>query len=357
MAKNQSIHRVVHKIFLENPYSLFTTKELVDILRNKYNIKTKKEIITMILTRLYRTEQVYRTPTQLTGGYSYSLRNKEQLNLIYRNYLLPSTFDNKKGLVNQILKNHFDDLQTNFLLDLHKIKEFAFIKKYSFNYFKDIKNQKFLTLLIGFTMCDGHINKKANKTSFFFRREKDAKLFIKDFNKIFPLERFRIAKAGTGNSYLIEVSKGAPISKLLHFLGSPKGNKVFQPFLVPGWIYYGPDEIKEVFLSTIIGNEGSAPSKSRWRIQFVLSKCEEYIPNLLDFLNQIRAMLYHFGITTSHIQLRKQKDRQFHGRFYIKGKENLRKFYNEFCFLYASEKQEVLEDLISRDASGECNTL
>ena len=59
-------------------------------------------------------------------------------------------------------------------------------------------------------------------------------------------------------------------------------------------------------------------------------------------------MLYHFGITTSHIQLRKQKGRQFHGRFYIKGKENLRKFYKQFRFLYASEKQEVLEELISR---------
>ena len=65
-------------------------------------------------------------------------------------------------------------------------------------------------------------------------------------------------------------------------------------------------------------------------------------------LNQIRTMLSYFGITTSHIQLRKQPGRQFHGRFYIKGKENLRKFYKQFCFLYASEKQEVLEDLISR---------
>ena len=66
----------------------------------------------------------------------------------------------------------------------------------------------------------------------------------------------------------------------------------------------------------------------------------------IKLLNQIRAMLSNFGITTSHIQLRKQKGRQFHGRFYIKGKENLHKFYNEFSFLYASEKQEVLEELI-----------
>ena len=54
-------------------------------------------------------------------------------------------------------------------------------------------------------------------------------------------------------------------------------------------------------------------------------------------------MLYHFGITTSNIQLRKQKRRAFCGRFYIKGKENLVNFYNKIGFLYASGKQEILE--------------
>ena len=57
-------------------------------------------------------------------------------------------------------------------------------------------------------------------------------------------------------------------------------------------------------------------------------------------------MLYHFGITTSNIQLRKQKRRAFCGRFYIKGRGNLIKFYSKIGFLYASEKQKVLESLI-----------
>ena len=65
-------------------------------------------------------------------------------------------------------------------------------------------------------------------------------------------------------------------------------------------------------------------------------------------------MLFNFGISTSHVQLRKQKGRQFHGRFYIKGRENLHKFYNEFSFLYASEKQEILDKLISNCGSQNC---
>jgi hypothetical protein len=88
------------------------------------------------------------------------------------------------------------------------------------------------------------------------------------------------------------------------------------------------------------------PQDNRWRIQFVLSKTKEYVPNLLLFLNQVRTMLNYFGISTSSIQLRKQKRRAFCGRFYIKGRENLIKFYNEIGFLYASGKQKVLESLV-----------
>jgi len=142
---------------------------------------------------------------------------------------------------------------------------------------------------------------------------------------------------------------GKGFATLLNYLGVPSGNKVFKPFLIPDWIYNGSEEIKRTFLSIIYGNEGSKPQDNRWRIQFVLSKNEKYVVNLLEFLNQARAMLAYFGITTSHIQLRKQKGRQFCGRFYIKGKNDLLKFYNKIWFAYASEKQEVLESLLKKD--------
>jgi len=60
-----------------------------------------------------------------------------------------------------------------------------------------------------------------------------------------------------------------------------------------------------------------------------------------------RSFFYEKLNSTSHIQVRKQPGRQFYGRFYIKGKENLHKFYKQFEFSYASEKQEVFEDLMS----------
>lgn len=346
-----SIHKKIERIFIENPRSVYTTGDLTRIFNSRNEQKTEKNIITTILTRLYRSGFIFRTPTQLTDGHYYSMKNKKALSFIYENYLLPYELKDKSALTNLITKKKFEEIKSNYFFRLDKIEHLDFVSKYGFNFFKDKKNQQFLAMLVGFSMCDGYLDKKINKVRFFFRRESDARLFVNDFKMNFSKEEFWIRKNRNGDSYESEIKSGSSFAKFLHTVGTPAGNKVLQPFLIPDWIYHGPGEIKKIFLSTVIGNEGSAPSNNRWRIQFVLSKCKEHVPNLIEFLNQIRAMLFHFGITTSHIQLRKQKGRQFHGRFYIKGKKNLHKFYNKFSLLYASEKQEVLEKLISDDLS------
>ena len=194
-------------------------------------------------------------------------------------------------------------------------------------------------------MCDGHIRKNLQETQYYFNQKEDAESFKLHFNLLFPFEKLVLHYYAF--CYRVRICS-KEFAKLFNYLGVPTSNKVFKPFLIPDWIYNGSDEIKKTFLSIIYGNEGSKPQDDRWRIQFVLSKNQEHVINLLEFLNQIRAMLAYFGITASHIQLRKQKDREFHGRFYIKGKENLLKFYKEIGFAFASEKQKVLEALLRR---------
>jgi predicted transcriptional regulator len=351
MVKELSIHKTIHGIFLDNPDKVYTSRDLINAFNQRGERKMNDFIISTILVRLLRKGLILRTKTQLATGYHYSMKNRLELNRIHLQHLLPYDFENKSELIEQIRRNEFGDVKNNIILDLNQIKKLDFVQKYSLNYFQSNKIQEFLAMLVGFSMCDGHVNKKRTRSHFFFRRKSDAELFAKDFQKMFNQENFFIKKNTNGDSYVAEAVKGSIFAKLLARVGVPTGNKVFQPFLVPDWIYHGSEEIKKIFLSTVIGNEGSAPSNNKWRIQFVLSKCKEHVPNLLEFLNQIRAMLLYFGITTSHIQLRKQKGRQFHGRFYIKGKENLHKFYNEFSFLYASEKQEILEKLIFNDLS------
>lgn len=355
----KSIHRKTYEIFSNNPDIIFNTRDIARILRNKYEKPIGKNIITTILTRLYRQNLVLRIPTQLSDGYYYSLRNKSGLDKIYENHLIPYSFRKKQQLIEKIIRATHTPLRINDDLDMKILLCQDFARNYPYKTFDSASTICFLSSLVGFIMCDGHICQKLNRVQFFFRRKNDAISFIDKFKKIFIQESLNLSKNTVGNSYRVQICKGSKFARFLHYLGAPKGNKTKQAFMVPDWIYHGNDQLKTAFLSTVIGNEGSAPSNRKWRIQFVLSKSKEYLPNLIDLLNQIRAMLYHFGITTSHIQLRKQPNRQFHGRFYIKGKENLHKFYKQLEFSYASEKQEVLEELIGTRPlrSGMCNDL
>ncbi len=332
----------IYEMFLSNPNNIFDNEKLKNSFNFRYNDKIDSHSTSTVLSRLFKKNRLIRTPTQLKSGYYYSLSNKKELDRRFKNHLLSYDFKNKEKLIGLINKNNFKRLKDNIRLDLSNIKKFDFIKRYGLSHF-DKEVIKFLVLNVGFLMCDGHLDNNFKKLDYFFFRKRDGIKFIKDFKSFFKKEHLNLRY--TCFCYHVKFTSKS-FAKLMNVLGVPMGNKVFQAFLIPDWIYYGPDEIKKIFLSIVIGNEGSKPQDSRWRIQFVLSKNKENIENLLIFLNQIRSMLSHFGISTSHIQLRKQKGRQFNGRFYIKGKENLVKFYKILEFSYASEKQEVLESLI-----------
>ncbi|MBI2660450.1 hypothetical protein HYX07_04775 [Candidatus Woesearchaeota archaeon] len=250
---------------------------------------------------------------------------------------------NREKIINLIVENKFEDLRINETINNHLPNNSNFINKYGLNYILEEKIGTFIGINIGFLMCDGHLNKDLSQVHYFFNQKEDAESFKSDFLSIFNQEKLLLNYAAC--CYRVGICS-RDLAGFFNLLGVPEGNKVHKPFLIPTWIYNGSNLVKRAFLSTLYGNEGSKPQDNRWRIQFVLSKTKEHVPNLLEFLTQIRAMLNHFDISTSHIQLRKQKGRAFSGRFYIKGKENLTKFYNEIGFLYASEKQRALEQIL-----------
>ena len=344
--------KALYSIIKENPNATFCSQELANKFNQRYSKKIGLKQLSMILSRLFKKNKILRTKTQTNLGYVYSLKDQEKINKSYMDYLLPYHFSNKSEIIDLMLCNPFGNLRNNE--EIPAIKNFDLFKKYSKDYMTQESIELFLTKLVAFVMGDGYINDKNNRVIFTFKEKKDAGLFKQEFKSIFPKENPIITK--TEFCYRIEVNN-KDLVELLKYLGAPIGKKVFQSFLIPNWIFYGPDKIKLAFLSTIYGNEGAKPQDNRWRIQFVLSKNKENIKNLLLFLNQIRTMLNYFGISSSFIQLRKQEGRQFCDRFYIKGKENLHKFYNLLEFSYASEKQRVLEDLIKRDKKPlKCNS-
>ena len=343
-SQNKFKKDLIYDIFITNPYDLFDKSKIFNLLKESdININS----ISSILLKFFKNGKLMRTKIQLSNGYIYSLKNKEQLEKLYIHYLLPYDFTNYK-LIKLIVKDKFDILRNKDLINIEELYSYSFLSKYDLHYLIDKNILVFLSKLVAFIMGDGHLTKVKQNIYFYFRHLEDANKFKEDFLSIFYKEKVKIKKA----IYCYEFQMSSKsFANLLERLGAPIGNKVIKPFLVPNWIYHGPNDIKLAFLSTIYGNEGSKPQDNKWRIQFVISKNKENIKNLLIFLNQIKHMLDYFGFTSSYIQLRKQEGRQFCGRYYIKGRSNLHKFYKLLEFSYASEKQQVLENLILRGNS------
>ena len=152
MESKTSIHQSVHSVFLRNPQKSFTSTDLVRIINSTGSIKTSKEIVTMILTRLYRKGVVHRTETQLSNGYHYSLSNKNLLRKIQENYLLPVEFEKDPELISKINQNEFETLQQEVLISLSNIKSDTIncLLKNS----TEEETKKFLAHLVAFVMCD-----------------------------------------------------------------------------------------------------------------------------------------------------------------------------------------------------------
>ena len=340
---NQSKAKRIYGLIESNPNLTFNLRKICRMYDDRHKEPINPYVASAILSRLLQKGVISRTKTQLSDGYSYSLSNTKELDQLYDKYLLPYDFADRGEIIRLITKSKFGKLKSNTRIGDYLPKQSAFIDKYGLGYFLDQNISDFTAMNLGFLMCDGNLRKDLKYITYYFFKKEDGELFKKDFLEVFPEERLSL----TNQSHCFRVGiSSKSLFTLFNSLGVPIGNKVQQEFLIPEWIYNGPASTKRILLSTIFGNEGSKPQDSRWRIQFVLSKSKRYVPNLLQFLNQVRAMLNYFNIPTSHIQLRKQEGRAFSGRFYIRGKENVTAFYRNIGFLYASEKQEVLESLV-----------
>lgn len=344
--KNYSIKERIYNLILTDPETLFSSSELLVKYNKRYSEKIDIHCITKYLYLLWKRNKIIRTETQTNKGFVYNLNDLKKINKVYDEYLIPPNFKNRLKLKDLMMQNKFERLSNK--AKMISINKMLLAKKYGEEYFDKKETKLFLAKLVAFVMGDGHINRCLDNTSFFFKEEYDAILFKQDFLRVFYKEKLTISK--TQYCYKCSICS-VSLAKLLIILGAPIGNKVHISFSIPDWILNGPDYIKIGFLSVIYGNEGSKPKDNRWRIQFVISKDKEHLEDLLIFTNQIKAMLYHFNISASFTQMRKQENRHYYARFYVKRKENLHKFYKLLEFSYASEKQDVLNALILKGNS------
>ena len=61
MVQELSMHKTIHKIFLDNPDHVYTTRDLFNNFNYSGSRKTEKKLVTQILMRLLRKEEIIRT--------------------------------------------------------------------------------------------------------------------------------------------------------------------------------------------------------------------------------------------------------------------------------------------------------
>ncbi len=211
---NNSFSKKVFNLLLNHPDDLLSSADIVALYKEYYDEDIKLDVVTTILSRLFRKHKVLRTPSQTDLGYIYTIRNNSQLMDLYRDYLLPYDIINKDRLINLMLNDAYNPLPNNDEL----FKGFQINKS----------NVIFLSKVVGFIMGDGHINKTKNSMQFYFKEKEDAEKFKSDF--LFHYRDFHVRLYFYRYCYVCVICN-KKLCLLLEHLGAPIGNKVFQPFL------------------------------------------------------------------------------------------------------------------------------
>jgi len=185
----------------------------------------------------------------------------------------------------------------------YKLKKFAdrSIDRFKLNF--PIYPNKNLAKILSFLTFDGHLRWDGNVFMFTAGNKqllKEPKILIK--NEFGITGKFRkIPTNNYGTSFEYRITN-KPISRILEFIGVPKGNKVLIPFSMPKWIEKNL-EFSRAYLQVAFDCEGSIwkEGSERRKIRFRIHKSSKLLKNGINFLESLRKMLLKFGIRTSKI--------------------------------------------------------
>lgn len=213
--------------------------------------------------------------------------------------------------------------------------------------FQDSKLSREFAYLIGKVMGDGHLDN--NFVTYFIGQEKEMKNLKDIILKKFNLEEKRIYikyKKSKGISYLLSV-KDCVFGRLLFILGTPKGNKTKQEFLIPEWISSSKENSK-MFLKGILEDELTTIKieKNNYSVKprLKLTKHKKYFSNLKYYLFQIKEMIESFDIKCSHISkpIKSKNTDSCELYFHInRNKQNIIKFSENIGFRAHSDKKNI----------------
>lgn len=197
-----------------------------------------------------------------------------------------------------------------------------------------------LASLVGHALGDGHISERV----FYFS-------YTNVSNELQDEVRYLISKFCTcKNSQIfykaLTTCYPSIVAVILYLAGAKNGNKIVKEFSVPKWIMNGSKRIKISFLRALFDDEGSV-KKSSHEILFKLSKNENHLESLYNFMNQVKKLLEEIDVSKPTIKVgnmqtgRNGKTIQLVLGVY--GYKNFVKFQDIISFFHAQKTRELKE--------------
>ncbi len=214
-----------------------------------------------------------------------------------------------------------------------------------------------LAKIIAALLADGHLQKKKYYNSykytylgFFSDNPEDIERFESNFFSIFRVKGHtrkwgeRVNGNSTGHIVI-----NAPICRILELSGAIAGNKTKTSFSVPLWIKNSNSSIKAAFLNELFTCEGSVTFDSfskRWEIRFFTNKEEKLRDNVLEYLDDLKNLLYEFGIKSNFLQKHRKIEKTLEFELRIRDKNSIVNF-KRFINFGNKQKREKLERAVS----------
>ncbi len=223
-----------------------------------------------------------------------------------------------------------------------------------------------LLKIMGFILGDGAITFVKGREGYlhFYARKEDLEEIKKDLENI-GIQISKInhrsrhhnikTKYGVSDFYFEEFSiskKCTALAVLLVALGMPYGRKTDKKYRVPRWVMNAPGWHKRLFLASFFGAELAKPKtfdrSNFYDLQLNMNKNVALKDNAIDFLNDLRLLLYDLGIKSRepvHVEGNDYKGKLGSTvglRFLIPGNpDNLVKFFERVSYEYNKEKRKL----------------
>jgi len=196
-----------------------------------------------------------------------------------------------------------------------------------------------LAKIVSYLTFDGHLHKSLRGFLLSSNSLADLKTFealvVKKFG-IRPKKLERNAYCYGDKNYRIWFFN-TEVSKFLHSVGTPKGNKTVTSFRVPGWIKNDKEFSREYLRVAYLCEGSNKENRTTPRIQFTQNKARTLLANGLELMNDIKEMLAVFGISIGKISVGLGNVREdgvvtLSLKFRVSARDN-KKFYQEIGWL------------------------